>query len=228
MTCIEWEEMGIEPHEDRTDGLHPDAAERDRAGRATEGDRADVSAGDGFLATDGLAAGQRGDYPTLVCRWPVAYQETRVEREGIRVTCYARWDKPHFKADEPSRVDRARAKETAEAAAWKAVCKAVDARDGKACRCCDKRSDPDATGLLKRGHRHHIVYRSAGGKDTSGNLCTLCSACHSDEHKNKLLIAGVGMGDPNADAALIFFRKDERGQWFIVREEISVRVVRKD
>lgn len=127
-----------------------------------------------------------------------------------------------FKHDEASRVDVAREKEAAEEAAWRAVCKAVDARDGKQCRCCDKRSDPEATGLLKRGHRHHIVYRSAGGTDTTDNLVTLCAQCHSDEHKNKLRIEG------NPDERVTFFRRDERDQWFIVREEVSVRQVRRD
>lgn len=127
-----------------------------------------------------------------------------------------------FKHDMPSRVDRAKEKNAEAEAVWRAVCKVIDARDGKACRCCDKRSDPEATGLLVRGHRHHIVYRSAGGKDESGNLVTLCAECHSAEHHNRLRIEG------NPDVALLFFRKDEHGVWFVVREEISVRVVRKD
>ncbi len=127
-----------------------------------------------------------------------------------------------FKQDLPSRVDEAAADAAAAEARWRAVCKAVDARDGKACRCCDKRSDPDATGLLKRGHRHHLVYRSAGGTDTTDNLVTLDARCHSDEHRNKLRIEG------NPDERLTFYRKDESGAWYVTREEISVRVVRKD
>lgn len=127
-----------------------------------------------------------------------------------------------FKQDEPSRVDIAREKEAAEDAAWRALCKAVDTRDGRYCRCCDKRSDPDSSGLLKRGHRHHLLYRSAGGADVDSNIVTLCASCHSDEHKNKLRIEG------NPNTALTFYRKDERGQWFTVREEIAVRQVRRD
>jgi 5-methylcytosine-specific restriction endonuclease McrA len=128
----------------------------------------------------------------------------------------------YFKHDLPSRVDVAAKKKADAEKQWREVCAIVDARDGKSCRCCDKRSDPEATGLLKRGHRHHLIYRSAGGPDTSDNLCTLCSQCHSDEHHNKLRIEG------NPDVALTFFRKDEAGEWFTVREEIAVRVVRKD
>lgn len=126
------------------------------------------------------------------------------------------------KWDLDSRVDVAKQKEADAEAAWKAVCKVVDTRDGKSCRCCDKRSDPDATGLLKRGHRHHLVYRSAGGQDVSSNLVTLCADCHNAEHRHKLRIDG------NPDVALTFWRKDEGGIWYVVREEIAVRVVRKD
>lgn len=132
------------------------------------------------------------------------------------------WDRPHFKQDEPSRHDTAKANKAAEEAVWRDVCRVVDGRDGRQCRCCDKRSDPDATGLLKRGHRHHIVYRSAGGQDESSNLVTLCADCHNDEHKSRLRIDG------NPDVALQFFRKDERGGWYCCREEVSVRQVRRD
>lgn len=132
------------------------------------------------------------------------------------------WNEPHFKHDEPSRHDRAKQRKAEDEAAWREVCRLVDLRDGKQCRCCDKRSDPEATGLLKRGHRHHLVYRSAGGADTTENLVTLCAGCHNDEHRNRLRIDG----DP--DVRLMFFHKDEAGIWFVIREEVSVRQVRRD
>jgi hypothetical protein len=138
-----------------------------------------------------------------------------------------RWDKPHFKSAERSRVQRAAEKKAAADAAWKAVCAAVDARDGKACRCCDKRSDPDATGLLTRGHRHHLIYRSAGGKHETYNVLTLCASCHDSEHRGDLMIDGPTM-PLNADGPLVFSRRDLDGNWYVVREEIAVRVVRKD
>lgn len=127
-----------------------------------------------------------------------------------------------FKDALTSRVAAATAKKQAADLAWRTVCKLVDQRDGKRCRCCGKRSDPDATGLLARGHRHHLIYRSAGGTDTTGNLCTLDASCHADAHANKLRIEG------NPDVALTFFRKDAKGEWYVVREEIAVRVVRRD
>lgn len=126
-----------------------------------------------------------------------------------------------FKAEEPSRRETKAARRTAAEAAWRAVCKAVDARDGRQCRCCDKRSDPDATGLLERGHRHHIVYRSAGGSDLPDNLVTLCASCHEDEHRSRLMVEG------NPDERLVFWRKGDVG-WFISREELAVRQVRRD
>lgn len=127
-----------------------------------------------------------------------------------------------FKHDMPSRVDEAKEKKAADDLAWRAVCLIVDRRDGRQCRCCDKRSDPEATGLLTRGHRHHLIYRSAGGEDVSSNLATLCGSCHSDEHHNKLRIEG------NPDVALTFSRQDKDGEWYIVRHEIAVRQVLRD
>lgn len=127
-----------------------------------------------------------------------------------------------FKHDLPSRHDSAKARKAEAEAEWRVVCAKVDQRDGRMCRCCDKRSDPDATGLLTRGHRHHLVYRSAGGTDTTDNLVTLCADCHNAEHKNRLRIDG------NPDVALLFFRPGEDGIWYCVREETAVRVVRRD
>lgn len=129
---------------------------------------------------------------------------------------------PKVSADRPSRVELALEKKAADDKQWREVCAKVDARDERSCRCCDKRTNPDMTGLL-RGHRHHIVYRSAGGRDDTGNVVTLCPKCHDDEHVKRTLQI-----DGNADVALTFFRKDEHGAWYVVREEIAVRVVRKD
>lgn len=132
------------------------------------------------------------------------------------------YPQPKVSADRKSRVDLALEKKKADETQWRTVCALVDARDERTCRCCDKRTNPDMTGLL-RGHRHHIVYRSAGGKDDTANVVTLCPKCHDDEHiKRTLQIEG------NADVALLFFRKDEAGAWFVSREEIAVRQVRKD
>lgn len=134
----------------------------------------------------------------------------------------ARKVRTFFKWDQASRLDVAREKQAEADAKWRAVCKAVDQRDGRRCRCCDARSDPEAIGLLTRGHRHHLVYQSAGGPDTTDNLVTLCASCHDAEHRHALRIEG----DP--DVALTFYRPDATDQWYTVREELAVRVVRKD
>lgn len=36
-------------------------------------------------------------------------------------------------------------------------------------------------------HRHHIRYRSEGGKACIGNIIVLCEACHIKVHSNKRL-----------------------------------------
>lgn len=48
---------------------------------------------------------------------------------------------------------------------------AVDARDGLRCRICGEWAGLDI-------HRHHLVYRSAGGLTTTANILSLCANCH--------------------------------------------------
>lgn len=127
----------------------------------------------------------------------------------------------NFKHDMPTRIDRAIKKKQDAESAWRAVCKVVDARDKRICRCCGKKTNPDDVGLL-RGHRHHITYRSAGGKDVSSNLVTLCPVCHNDEHKSRLEIHG------DADVALAFYRLDEDEHWYLSRRELSVGRFERD
>ncbi len=104
-----------------------------------------------------------------------------------------------FKSAQPSRVERAQEKARLIDAVWRACCKLVDARDHRRCRCCGRRSDPEAIGLLVRGHRHHIIYRSAGGENSPENVITLCAECHDDEHvKRTLRVEG------NADEGVMF------------------------
>ena len=58
-----------------------------------------------------------------------------------------------------------------QAKADKLVYQAVDARDGLRCRICLKWAGLDI-------HRHHLVYRSAGGLTTTANVLSLCPTCH--------------------------------------------------
>lgn len=48
----------------------------------------------------------------------------------------------------------------------------VLSRDRYRCRGC----------LHDSGEIHHILFRSQGGQDTSGNLITLCPSCHRRAH----------------------------------------------
>lgn len=52
---------------------------------------------------------------------------------------------------------------------YKKVCQLVNERDNHRCVIC---------GIPYIQH-HHIIFRSAGGWDTPGNLVCLCSSCHS-------------------------------------------------
>lgn len=135
------------------------------------------------------------------------------------MTCYARWDKPHQKFDEPSPID-AKVEKQAEAASTETtVYAAVTIRDTHMCRVCAKWFHADAVGLLEGGHHHHIVYRSAQGETSLENVCLLCVKCHNAEHKHRIAIDG------NAQAApwLTLRKKDPQGRWYVWRQEIGVR-----
>ena len=95
----------------------------------------------------------------------------------------------------PKPTPRAKAKAAAkrrQAKADRAVYAAVTARDGGVCRGC---GTPDWMGTHER---HHIVYRSRGGKTTRSNVALLCLACHADVHAGRLRISG------DADGVLTF------------------------
>ncbi len=128
-----------------------------------------------------------------------------------------------LKVNMPSRFEMKKAKQAAAEKTERDVFRLVDARDGHRCRACGHRCDPTATTLLERAHRHHIVYRSAGGETTTGNLATVCASCHHREHvKRTLRIEG------NADEGLTLWQKDEQDQWYVIAQELAPHVVEKD
>lgn len=131
-----------------------------------------------------------------------------------------------FKHELETRVDRKVARDAEQDAQRRACWKAVDARDHRICRCCGRKTNPDDVGL-KRGHRHHIVYRSAGGQDVSSNVLTLCWECHNDEHHSQLDIRPMS-GVFGADGLVEFWRKDEDGVWFLSKREIAIGRFEKD
>jgi len=72
----------------------------------------------------------------------------------------------------------------------RAVRIAVQARDGRRCRCCGRRD-----GL----HLHHLTFRSKGGKWQTNNIVTLDAICHALLHARQLWIIGK-----DADKRLMF------------------------
>jgi 5-methylcytosine-specific restriction endonuclease McrA len=101
---------------------------------------------------------------------------------------------------EPSRVRERKQRNRTREAEREEVYAAVDRRDRYRCRVCGHRADPKALGLTERGHRHHIIYRSRGGRHTSWNVVLLCAGCHEEIHAKRLFVSG------NADEELIVER----------------------
>lgn len=66
----------------------------------------------------------------------------------------------------------------------------VDARDGKRCRCCGRRGNPNAMTTLGKIHRAHIKDASLIGAYIPKNLCSLCWICHALEHAKALFFKG--------------------------------------
>ena len=64
---------------------------------------------------------------------------------------------------------------------YKALTLFVHSRDGWRCRFCHSRNAL---------HAHHIIYRSQGGEDTSGNLITLCAKHHDLIHAHIFVLIG--------------------------------------
>ncbi len=82
-------------------------------------------------------------------------------------------------------------KRAEEARAIRDCYKAVDARDKGRCRVCGRRGNPQATTLLDRIHRHHMIFRSRGGQHGPSNVVSLCAECHDAIHvKSTLRVDG--------------------------------------
>lgn len=126
-----------------------------------------------------------------------------------------------FVKPEPRALSK-RARKAEDLAVWKAVCKQVDRRDGGRCRACCKRCDPNAVAMLERAHRHHIVYRSAGGEDFDSNVITLCAICHGLQHAGMIDVRG------NANYGIELWRNDGAGQWFLSARERAPFIYERD
>lgn len=84
----------------------------------------------------------------------------------------------------PRRAAKRRRQQTA----YRLLCAKVDKRDGLTCRVCRRYVGP------REAHHHHIVFRSRGGADTTGNLVRVCVECHADIHGKRLAVSGDADG----------------------------------
>jgi hypothetical protein len=130
--------------------------------------------------------------------------------------------KTFFKHDEPSRVDLKRERQATAEQLQRDVYRAVDERDQYRCRVCRERCDPRALDMLRKAHRHHIEYRSAGGGTCTRNVVTLCAICHDLEHRHVMSIRG------DADIGIEVWRFSDRVGWYLLVREAGVCVVEHD
>jgi 5-methylcytosine-specific restriction endonuclease McrA len=119
----------------------------------------------------------------------------------------------------PSKYERAVEDARSKSEQRKTVYELVNDRDQMCCRVCQRYCPTNAIGVLDRGHHHHLVYRSAGGRDETWNVCLLCPKCHDAEHKSKLQISGNADERDPATGKLngIKLEKLGDGQWVLDR-----------
>ena len=93
---------------------------------------------------------------------------------------------------------------------------AVDARDQSTCRVCGTFCAPRTTSMLRKAHRHHLKYRSAGGPTETWNLVTICAGCHNEEHEHRLrLIGNADERDPHGRLAGVKVERLRESGWAI-------------
>lgn len=71
----------------------------------------------------------------------------------------------------------------------------VDERDGRRCRCCGRRGNPNAIGVLGRIHRCHIHDAGTRGGMRADNLVSLCWICAALETAKQLFFEGTDAHD---------------------------------
>lgn len=123
-------------------------------------------------------------------------------------------------------------------AAWNRLAAAIRVRDCYSCRRCGR---CEAGELTKLSVDHVRPWRSFADKVAANhpdNLVSLCRGCHS--YKTTVVERAWLRGDVIAfnqwvkslhlESATkgIDVRKDEAGNWFVTREELAVRQVRRD
>jgi hypothetical protein len=129
-----------------------------------------------------------------------------------------------FKWHQRSRVDAQLEQQHELQHTQRAVYRHVTEREAHRCRVCGQWCSAEATSLLARGEHHHIIYASAGGPTTPGNVALLCTPCHNEEHQHRLKIEGMAEGPP----WLTLWRRDHDDRWYVWKQETGVREYARD
>jgi len=91
-----------------------------------------------------------------------------------------------------SRHQEAVAADLAREQHWRAVCRAVEERDGDVCRICGRRCVfTKAKTRAEKADPHHVIFQSANGPDETWNVAKLCRDCHDEVHVHRrLMVSG--------------------------------------
>lgn len=118
---------------------------------------------------------------------------------------------PKVKPGQLTRAEQ-KLKDRADEARSLAECyRIVDARDAFRCRVCGRRCSPVAIPTLERGERHHLIFKSRGGKHHSKNVLLICKArCHDEIHLQGTLHLSGNADTRNPDTGKLCGVKVER------------------
>jgi len=130
--------------------------------------------------------------------------------------------KTNFKWEQRSRVDDKRERKAEAESNWRKVCAAVTKREASHCRVSGVRVDPNAPDMLRRGEHHHVVFRSAGGEDTTANVILVSLEVHKAIHAGRIQVEG------NGDTGISIWRRGDDGTMYLSIRETSPNVVERD
>lgn len=146
------------------------------------------------------------------CRVVVDYDNKRVD--GLKTYCSDCFENvirtppklartPLGGATSPSKARSKPLRTNRKPAVPAAVRAAAMRRDGGVCVLCRRGEDE----LGSRLHAHHVIYKSAGGKDSLENIAMLCFWCHRNLHDTDFKDPKTGIR-PLQERLLLYIKRN--------------------
>jgi len=89
-----------------------------------------------------------------------------------------------------TRLEEKLARRAAETREMRECYAKVNVREGFCCRVTGVTVAPSGLSMLERGHHHHMVYRSRGGKHETNNVVLVSPKTHQAIHNGEMRLSG--------------------------------------